>query len=492
MDEILLLIRIFLFSVLSVAAVGKLLDLEGSKTAVKEFGVPEDLAEGVAYALPIIEIGFAILLLPLFTAWFGAIGTFVLLAVFIGGMIWQIAKGNAPDCHCFGAIHSEPVSWKSLIRNVVFAALAFSLVAQGYYNQGLGVTELTIEMAIQLIFGIAFAALLGLAVFYLKKISEQQTQIMRRIELLEVLSHEGGKEVKREDINAPVDGLPIGAVLPRFELKDLVGRTVTSRELTARGRPMLFFFVSPTCTPCTALLPEIEEWQKELRETVDFVIFSTGEASLNTEKFGGKSFKQILLQNDREVAELFRAEWTPGAIFINYRGVVASQPAVGDAAIRELIGKIKAEEPARLFALADAGDSLIGSDVPEFALKDLNDNDISSADLKGKSTLLMYWSMGCGYCREMMKDLIAWDQEKGKDHPNLVVLSQGKPEDHSELKLSSPILIEEAGKTAEAIGMPGTPSAVMVNEDGKIVSQIAVGASNIWSLVGHVPPPSND
>ena len=56
--------------------------IEGSKKAVKEFGVPEDLADGVAISLPIAEIVFALMLLPLTTAWFGAIGTFLLLVVF--------------------------------------------------------------------------------------------------------------------------------------------------------------------------------------------------------------------------------------------------------------------------------------------------------------------------------------------------------------------------------------------------------------------------
>src|SRR5205809_2717793 len=109
MEVMLLLVRIFLSGVFALAGVGKLLDLEGSEKAVKEFGVPADFAKIFAVALPVAELLIAVLLLPVSTAWLGAIGGFLLLAVFIGGMIWQMAKGNAPDCHCFGAIHSEPV-----------------------------------------------------------------------------------------------------------------------------------------------------------------------------------------------------------------------------------------------------------------------------------------------------------------------------------------------------------------------------------------------
>ncbi len=110
MEIVLLLIRLILFAIFALAGIGKLLDLKGSEKAVKEFGTPEELAKFFAVALPFAEIVFAICLLFVETSWVGAIGALILLLSFIGGMIWQLAQGNAPDCHCFGAIHSEPVS----------------------------------------------------------------------------------------------------------------------------------------------------------------------------------------------------------------------------------------------------------------------------------------------------------------------------------------------------------------------------------------------
>jgi uncharacterized membrane protein YphA (DoxX/SURF4 family) len=169
MEVLLLLIRIFLAGVFALAGIGKLLDLEGSEKAVREFGVPGDLAKPFAVALPVAELLIAALLLPVSTAWFGAIGGFLLLATFIGGMIWQMAQGRAPDCHCFGAIASEPVSVKSLIRNIVFAILAFVLVARGANSQGVGFSDLTNEMAIQLFLGLATLGLLGAVVFFFYK-----------------------------------------------------------------------------------------------------------------------------------------------------------------------------------------------------------------------------------------------------------------------------------------------------------------------------------
>src|SRR5215213_733031 len=334
MEVLLLLIRIFLFGVFALAGVGKLLDLPGAEKAVREFGVHEELAQPLAFLLPAAELLIALSLLPISTAWFGAVGGFLLLAVFIGGMIWQMAQGNAPDCHCFGAIHSEPVSKKSLIRNIIFAILAFFLVARGADRQGLSFSELTSEMALQLFLGLATLGLLGAVVYYLKKISEQQAQIMRRIEILELVSHEGGREVEREDAGDPHDSLPIGAIAPDFELPDLSGRIVAFEHLLTKVKPLLFFFVSPTCGPCQALLPEIAEWQDDLRDKVEFVFISSGTAPANAEKFGDGSFKRILLQEDKEVSALFHAKWTPTAVFINSDGMIASHLSVGDDGIR--------------------------------------------------------------------------------------------------------------------------------------------------------------
>jgi thiol-disulfide isomerase/thioredoxin/uncharacterized membrane protein YphA (DoxX/SURF4 family) len=485
MEVVLLFIRIFLFAVFAAAGIGKLLDLKGSEKAVGEFGLPEELAKPLAIALPVAELLIAFLLLPVTTAWLGAIGAFLLLAVFIGGMIWQIAKGNAPDCHCFGAIHSEPVSKKSLIRNIIFAILAFFPVARGIDHQGLSFTDLTGEMALQLIIGLAVIGLLGAVVFYLKRIAEGQTLIMRRIDILELVAHEGGREVEREEISNPHDSLPIGSIAPAFELPDVGGNLVSLKNLLAKGKPLLFFYVSPTCGPCAALLPELEESQTELKDQVEFVFISSGKAADNAEKFGGSSFNRILLQEDKEVSTLFNAKWTPTAIFVNADGIIASHLAVGDEGIRDLLKKVKAIDFARpAVFIANGTEVKIGEEVPEFSLKDVNGREITAKTFQGKKTLVTFWSTTCPHCVNMVRDLQEWDRDKGANEPNLLVFSEGDEEMHRDIGLKSPIIIDEGYKTAEKFGMSGTPSAILINEHGKIISETAIGAANIWALIG--------
>jgi uncharacterized membrane protein YphA (DoxX/SURF4 family) len=106
----LLFIRVILAALFAVAGFAKFADLKGSEKAFKEFGTPAAVALPSSIALSIGEIVIAGLFIFPQTSWLAAIGAAALLTLFIVQMIYQRVKGNAPDCHCFGQLHSEPVS----------------------------------------------------------------------------------------------------------------------------------------------------------------------------------------------------------------------------------------------------------------------------------------------------------------------------------------------------------------------------------------------
>jgi uncharacterized membrane protein YphA (DoxX/SURF4 family) len=124
MDEALLIARLLLAATFAIAGAAKLTDLAGSRAAVAGFGVPERLAAPVGTVLPVAEIATAILLLPAATARAGAIAALGLLLAFSAGIAASIARGEAPDCHCFGQLHSEPAGPRTLGRNFGVALLA--------------------------------------------------------------------------------------------------------------------------------------------------------------------------------------------------------------------------------------------------------------------------------------------------------------------------------------------------------------------------------
>lgn len=335
------------------------------------------------------------------------------------------------------------------------------------------------------ILSLATVGLLAAAVYFLKTISEQQTQIMRRIEVIELLSGEGGREIARVDLTNPTDGLPVGAPAPDFVLPDINDKNIAFEHLLAQAKPLLFIFVSPTCAPCAALLPEIETWQTDLKGKIDFVFLSSGGAKANLEKFAGENLKQILLQKEREVSELFGAQWTPTAVLINSDGTIASRVAAGDKAIRELVEKVKAEHSDGENLLIDNGaPAKFGTALPEFFESDVFDKSVASNDFLGRKTLIAFWSPSCPHCVNMLDDLREWDKAKGADEPNLLVLSDGEVEAHKSMNFQSPIVLDKERKISNQLGMSGTPSAVLINEEGKIVSDTAIGAKQIWTLLG--------
>lgn len=485
MESALLLARILLAGIFALAGVAKFLDLRGSEKAFVDHGVPRSLALPGAVALSVFEIAIAVLLLSTDTSWYASIAALGLLVLFISQMSFHLARGHTPDCHCFGQVHSAPVSKVSILRNVLFALPALGLVVSGPRAQGTALTDPRLDI-MQLIFGSATVALLAVAVVSLRKILTQQQELAKRVELMELIARDGAS-VTREDVGHPHEGLPIGAVFPDFELPAADGGVSSLAGLRADGLPILFFFVSPSCGPCRGLVPEFEKWQRELAGRVRFVFVSSGYAEDNAEKFGPG--KTILLQHDRELANLARAQWTPTAVLVDRNGRVASHAAAGDSAIRTLVEQIGREGVEREFTFFTNGYAhpykiKIGEPVPDFRLADISGRAIDSRYFRGRKTLVTFWSLGCGYCDRMVDELRDWDLARGADDPALLVFSDGDKAENEKLGLRSPVILDEGHKTSAGLGMWGTPSAVLVNEDGVIISETAMGADDIWSLIG--------
>lgn len=485
MEIVLLIIRLVLFGVFAVAGISKLLDPAGSAKAMREFGTPEEFTKFFAYALPFAELVFAVCFLFTSMSWVGAVGALILLLSFIGGMIWQIGQGRAPECHCFGQIHSEPVGKKSLIRNIIFALLALVLIGFGKSNQGLELSNTTsgmLEMLLVLSLVVLGIILLG----YLIKLTDQQNEIVRRLGLLEFATGDVDP-VTRNEAGDPSDGLPIGAPLPRFAIPDLDGKIVHFGHLLGNEKPFLLLFVGAECSPCEALMPEIREWESELSDKLKFVFISHGDIKANKVKFGDTP-RTVLVEAKREFAESVNAKWTPTALFVDADGNIASHIAAGDIAIRRLVEQIKSRDlnDDFIYFLGLNGHRRpnIGQVVPEFAVEDVAGRPVSNKDLEGQTTLVTFSSPTCGHCVKLMEQIRDWESRRTPHDPNLIVFTDGDADEGKKYGLRSSVIVDKSFTTASKLGMRGVPSAVLINEKGIIVTEAAIGPDNIWALIG--------
>ncbi|MDQ5852856.1 MAG: DoxX family membrane protein, partial [Chloroflexota bacterium] len=277
MDSALVVARLLLATVFVVAGLAKLRDRPGSRQALIDFGIPPALAAPLGLLLPLAELAVAVALVPVASAWWGALGALALLLLFVAGIVFNLARGRTPDCHCFGQLHSAPAGPATLIRNVLLAAVASFVVWQGQA----GPSALQWLDALAQAGGVGLgAAALGLGLFvaqgwFLVQLLQQNGRLLLRLEALETaLAAVGIVPTPRADGTA--EGLPINAAAPAFRLADLDGEMLTLDALRAAGTPILLVFSDPNCGPCNALLPEIGRWQRDYADKLRITLISSG------------------------------------------------------------------------------------------------------------------------------------------------------------------------------------------------------------------------
>ncbi len=498
MTLLLLLARLLLCIVFLIAGLAKLADVAGSQQALRNFGVPAPLAAPLGILLPLAELSVAVALIPSLSVWWGALGALALLLLFIIGIGSNLAQGRQPDCHCFGQLHSAPAGWSTLIRNLVLAALAGIVVAFGRSTAGPGLLDwlaaLTVSQRIELVVGVGVLALLIGEGWLLWQILRQQGRLLLRLETVEARLAEAGLMVPQP--KAWTAGLPVGTLAPGFALANLTGEIISLTALRALGTPLVLMFSDPGCGPCTALLPEIGRWQREHAAKVVVALISRGTVEANRSKVTEYGLTHVLLQQDREIAEAYQASGTPSAVLIRREGTIGSPVAAGADAIRALMTSavtlpVLDALPPPAAATGNghsAGPAVpkVGEPAPRFKLPDLTGKQMDLVDFRGNKMLVLFWNPECGFYQRMLSDLKAWEAKPPKGAPKLLVVSTGTVEANKAMGLRSPLVLDQGFSVGNTFGATGTPMAVLVDAEGKIASEVAVGAPAVLALAGQV------
>lgn len=494
MDIVLLIARLALAAVFVVAGCAKLADLAGSRQAVRDFGVPASLAGPFGLALPLAELAVAIALVPLATAWWGALGALVLLLLFVGAIGYNLARGRNPDCHCFGQLHSAPAGWPTLIRNGLLAAVAALILvagfgdpgasAVGWFGDATAATRIAVATAV-----VAAVALAGMG-WLLLDLMLQNGRILLRIEELETAIATGTPPSQASSRTKA--GLPVGTPAPGFQLPGMHGETATLDSLRAAGKPVLLVFTDPSCGPCNALMPEIGRWQREHAERLTVAVIGRGSAEANRPKVAEHGLRNVFLQQDKEVAAAYKSRATPTGVLIGANGVIAHGAAQGSTEIRALVARTVEQPAAARVPIANGRANVapvpapslqIGEPAPPVELPDLDGKTVQLADFAGKPTSILFWSPTCGFCQRMLDDLKSWETSAPASAPALLIVSTGTMEMNRAMGLRSRLVLDQGFATGRAFGARGTPAAILVDADGRIASPVATGAPAVLALL---------
>jgi hypothetical protein len=94
----------------------------------------------------------------------------------------------------------------------------------------------------------------------------------------------------------------------------------------------------------------------------------------------------------------------------------------------------------------------------------------------------MFWNPGCRFCQQMVDDVKALEARVKTEGPRLVLVSTGTVDANRASGFRSPVLLDQSFAADCALGVTGTPSAVLLDAEGKIASGIAVGAPSVLEL----------
>jgi peroxiredoxin len=135
----------------------------------------------------------------------------------------------------------------------------------------------------------------------------------------------------------------------------------------------------------------------------------------------------------------------------------------------------------------------VGSEAPEFELADLAGETRTLAQYRGMPVLLIFFNPACGFCRELLPKLAVPspspppEERDGERRPHIVIVSTGEAEANRHLfnehEVTCPVLLQEKAEVAAAYKANGTPSGYLISADGKIASELAMGADALLALL---------
>jgi peroxiredoxin len=326
----------------------------------------------------------------------------------------------------------------------------------------------------------------------------QNGRILLRLESIEQqIGHRAGAP------STDASGLPLGTLAPDFELSDLTG--IRHKLSDFRGKNLLLVFFNPQCGYCTKMAAELAALPVEQsgQRPVPIVI-TTGDAEENRKLVATYGIRcLVLLQEQMEVAAKYRASGTPMGYRIDTAGRIASELAVGaepllqlatlasdpikpDAAANGSMSHGATDDPSLARSRLNRTGLKAGTPAPSFRLPRIDGGELSLADFRGEQVLLVFSDPECGPCDELAPQL----QTIHLQQPKLQVLMVSRRDlgvnrtKAARFGLSFPVVLQKQWEVSLKYAMFATPIGYLIDEQGVLASDVAIGVGPIVALAG--------
>jgi hypothetical protein len=467
-----LVARLILAVVFAVSGFTKLTDRAGTRQAATDFGVPSALVPALATALAPLELAIAVGLLargPVATA--AAALASVLLVGFTVAIVSSLVRDRRVACHCFGSTSDQPVTWWSVARNVALLTLAGVVLAEGTAQPWPweGVTRVvdSLDPQSRWLWGVVvvLATAVALLAVLFWSLLRRYGEVLHRLDALEVSNR--AEDHHGHDV---FQSFP----LPSVKVTDDQGVVRDVAQTVAAQGSSLMVFVSPSCLACGELADELRAWQLA-DDDLPIVVLSPGSATEVAAKFGDLRVHRLA---DAAQTDAFRMEYTPGA-FVVENGQIVSPPSFGADDMRALHAGLTGR-PAPVDVALERAPLRQGDTLPDVVVATPEGEMSLAAAVHAvdDDAVVLLWDTTCGFCQQIEADVAQLAREAS-------VLVALRDRDLGRLHasgLTAPVALDVGFAAGDALGSPGTPSAVRVR-GGRLASSLAVGGPEVLGLL---------
>jgi peroxiredoxin len=364
--------------------------------------------------------------------------------------------------------------------------------------------------------------LIAVGCWFFYQLLRQNGRILLRLEALEARL---GQPQARAPAPAP-QGLQPGSPAPEFELPDLSGKP--ARLAQWRGRRLLVIFFNPKCGFCEKMAADLAALKPEDGDGRPMpLVITTGDPEENRRFFERHNIRcPVLVQKQDEVSSRYQAGGTPMGYAIDEEGVIATPVTIGapdllalaavpvppappSGEVAESLGdsetpmagagphapRTKGKANRGLGASRLKRDGLkAGMPAPPFRLPRLDGGEVSLDELRGRRVFLIFSDPDCGPCVEVAPALEQF--HRGPAGVQVLMISRRDPEANrrkvAELGLTFPVVLQRHWEISMLYAMFATPIAYLIDEQGVLASDVAVGAQPIRDLMNKAAPGSPD
>lgn len=295
------------------------------------------------------------------------------------------------------------------------------------------------------------------------------------------------------------DGLPLGSPAPDFDLAGLDAERKTLRDF--RGQSLLLIFFDPSCGFCREFVPTLSALR--IANQTDGrplpLILAIGDVQQNRHFFAEHPLRySVVVQQESEVSSAYRVKGTPSGYLIDAEGKIASEYALGaeqllSRANRSTLTTSKEHERSNRFANHSLAQSKInrnglkaGTPAPDFQLPRVNgQGELSLHALRGRRVLIVFSSPSCAPCNRLAPKLETF--HRGRPDLEVVIISKGEPGENrlkvKEHGLSFPVILQQGWAISRSYAIFATPAAYLIDEEGVIAHEVAVGVEPILHLL---------